>query len=78
VPDMSDPKRDAIYEVIAKNGTSLPGAVLTGWVVVAEWMDVDGEQWLSTARCASTTNWAGNGMLHEVLYGDWPDRGDPP
>lgn len=48
-------------------------AILTGWAVVAEWVDHDGERWLSKASAASTTAWAANGMHHEAIYGKWPD-----
>ncbi|HEX4018199.1 MAG TPA: hypothetical protein VHX15_15800 [Frankiaceae bacterium] len=53
--DESDPQRDAVHEAIAANST-VPSAILTGWVVVAEWMDVDGDRWLSFSRSASTPN----------------------
>lgn len=73
--DESDPKRDAVHEAIAANGT-VENAVLTGWVVVAEWIDVEGERWLSFARSASTPSWTARGMIHEVLS-DWPANDDP-
>jgi len=80
--DKSDPSRDRIHEVLQEVGV-LNGhededrrALLTGWVVVTEWIDEDGETWLSKAHSASVLHWAANGMHHEALYGDWPSAGD--
>jgi len=74
--DKSDPLRDRIHEVLQEvggmNGTDDRAALLTGWVVVTEWIDEDGETWLSKSHSASVSHWAANGMHHEALYGDWP------
>ena len=54
-----------------------PGTVatVTGWVVVAEWMDSEGVKWLSKnsgdAGGDTLTLWQMKGMLHEALLGDW-------
>lgn len=72
--DLSDPSREAIHDAIqrhARDALDTPGAILTGWALVAEWMDDKGDRWLSRAHAASTTSWSANGMHHEVLYGDW-------
>jgi hypothetical protein len=75
--DESDPKRDAIHEAIQQNArTAEDGAVLTGWVLIAEWMDEDGERWLSKGHAAHTAHWSAKGMLHEALFGEWPDPPD--
>jgi hypothetical protein len=50
--------------------------VLTGWVLVAEWMDHQGERWLSKGHAASTPAWAAKGMHHEALFGEWPAEDD--
>ena len=71
--DDSDPERDAIHEAIQRNMQRGRDAVLTGWALVAEWIDHDGERWLSQGRAASTPQWTARGMFHEVLYGEWPD-----
>lgn len=71
--DDSDPARDAIHQAIQQHAPRGEDAILTGWVFVAEWVDHDGERWLSKAHAASTTAWGANGMLHEAIYGDWPD-----
>jgi hypothetical protein len=52
------------------------GAVLTGWVLVSEWMDTDGERWLTKGHSASKAEWEAAGMHHEALYGDWPGTDD--
>lgn len=41
--DDSDPRRDAIHEAIQANGSKAEDAVLTGWALVSEWMDHEGE-----------------------------------
>jgi len=73
-----DTAREAIHDAIQQHARIAreEGAILTGWVVVAEWMDPAGERWLSKAHAASTTSWAAKGMHHEALNGDWPDGGD--
>lgn len=72
----SDPKREAVHAAIQAAGPEFDDghAVLTGWAVVAEWMDEKGERWLSKSHAAGTANWSANGMMHEALYGDWPER----
>lgn len=77
MPDVSDPKRDGIHEAIQAAGPEFDDgsrAVLTGWALVSEWMDENGERWLSKAHAAGTAQWGANGMHHEAIYGDWPDR----
>lgn len=77
MPDNGDPARQAVHDAIQQHGAqSHAGALLTGWALVAEWMDPEGERWLSKAHSPSTSHWAANGMHHEVLYGDWPDPDD--
>lgn len=73
VSDDSDPKRDAIHAALQEQGCdSKPGALLTGWGVVAQWVDPDGETWLTRAHSATLPSWAAKGLWHEALYGDWP------
>jgi hypothetical protein len=74
--DQGDPARDAVHEAIQAHAPRGQDAVLTGWSLVAEWMDHDGERWLSKAHAASTPTWSANGMHHEALYGDWPREGE--
>jgi hypothetical protein len=68
--DDSDPERNAIHDAIAASGP--PGAVLTGWALVAEWMDDEGNRLLGKARAAETTPWNAKGMLHTMLFENTP------
>lgn len=78
--DESDPQRDRIHEVLQEVGILNGGdgsdraAVLTGWAIVTQWMDEDGNTWLSKSHSAAIQFWAANGMFHEAIYGDWPSR----
>lgn len=78
--DLSDPSREAIHGAIQQHGRmgTEDGAVLTGWALVAEWMDADGERWLSKAHAPHTSSWTAKGMHHEALYGEWPDGEQEP
>jgi hypothetical protein len=80
VGDDSDARRDELHAFLQQQGPpredeDVPegAAVLTGWVVVAEWMDEDGTRWLSRGWSASKAKWEADGMIHEVLYGKWDD-----
>lgn len=72
----ADPARDAIHDAIQQHAPIGSEAVLTGWVMVAEWIDHQGERWLSKAHAESTTSWSAKGMHHEALHGQWPDDSD--
>ena len=76
MPEHPDPKRDAIHEAIQSAGPEFDEghAVLTGWALVAEWMDETGERWLSRTHAQGTAHWEARGMHHEVLYGHWPEQ----
>lgn len=76
--DDSDERRDAIDAFLrAQRPTDIDRpAVLTGWVLVMEWMADDGECWLTRGHAASLTSWHADGLHHEALYGDWPDDDD--
>lgn len=72
--DSSDPRRDRIHEVLQELGPEGIDrhAVLVGWVIVTDWMDEDGDRWLSKGHSASIPTWTAEGMHHEALYGNWP------
>lgn len=72
--DVSDPRRDAIHAALQANGSYKvdEGALLTGWALVTEWMDTDGEKWLSRVHSATIPAWVAKGMWHEALNSDWP------
>lgn len=48
-------------------------ALLTKFVLVAEWMDADGNRWLTrrhgTGQGGGSTIWDAKGMMHEGLFG---------
>lgn len=69
----SDAARDAIHTAIQEHAPRGEDALLTGWTLVAEWIDHDGERWLSRAFASSTPAWTARGMHHEALHGDWGD-----
>lgn len=80
--EMADAEREALAVAIRDtcsgpmsqnvNGTAL----LTGYVLVAEWMDESGERWLSRidGPPGAVTGWHRDGMLHEALYGEWGEE----
>lgn len=78
MPDNSDPQRDAIHDVLQANSPAHTerGGILTGWVVVTEWMDTEGERWLAKAHSSSLVPWSASGFHHEALYGNWPGAED--
>jgi hypothetical protein len=54
------------------------GAILTGFVLVAEWMDGDGQRWLSLLHGSNggesdAPEWQRQGYLHNALY-EWPTQ----
>lgn len=73
--DNSDPRRDAIHQFLNDQGPAdmERNAVLVGWVIVCDWMDDEGERWLSKAHSSSITTWGASGMHHDALYGTWPE-----
>jgi hypothetical protein len=76
VSDDGDPYRDALHEAIQKHAPTGQNAVLTGWALVAEWMDEDGDRWITKTHAAAVTHWTANGMYHEALHGPWPRDDD--
>lgn len=45
-----------------------PGSLLTGWVLVCEWVDpADGEKFLTTDTPDSVSPWLAKGMLDEAV-----------
>lgn len=81
-PDEDTVSREHIHHVLAEEGSKAIDrpAFLTGWTVVCEWQDSNGERWLSKSYSDSLARWHADGMLHEALYGNWPedDEDDDP
>lgn len=74
MPDDSDERRDRLDAFLSELGPDLERpAVLTGWAIVTEWMDDEGDRWLSKAHAASLAMWHADGLHHAALYDDWPD-----
>jgi len=46
----------------------LEGSLLAGWVLVAEWMDREGDRWLSRISHPGCTKWQREGYLHDALF----------
>jgi hypothetical protein len=66
--------RDELDTAIAGLAAPEPGLVLTGWVLVAEWIDSAGIKHLTRLSSRPITTWTIDGMLHDALYGDgWDD-----
>lgn len=69
--------RKEIHEAIAASRDGeLEEAVLVNAIVVAEWVDLDGNRWIS--RIATTEGgdrtppaWTSEGLLHHALFADW-------
>jgi hypothetical protein len=78
VRDDSDERRDAIHALLQEQGPAgvERNAVLVGWAIVSDWMDDEGERWLTKAHSANIAAWHATGLHHEALYGDWPSRDD--
>lgn len=47
--------------------------MLNKWFLVAEWMDVDGQRWLSRLASPTATAWDIQGMAHNTLYEAWDE-----
>lgn len=68
--------RKRIHEAVQATNDQqdeLDDALLVGWVLVAEWMDPEGDRWLSKVSGTnggedSPNSWTERGYLHEVLY----------
>lgn len=78
-PETEPSPRERIATAVqasAAGDDSIDGAVLVGWVCVAEFMDGKGEKWLSTvagdARGLHPPIWQIQGYLHNVLNDGMP------
>lgn len=74
---------EALQSTIAIDEELPEGAMLLGWVAVAEWMAPDGNRWLSIAngdaRGRGAPEWQSQGYLHNALFspeGFVPDEDD--
>lgn len=76
--DLSDERRDRIHALLQELGPPGDdvGSLLTGWVMLTSWVDPNGTPWLARGYAAEVPFWAAKGMLHQGLYGEWPDPDD--
>lgn len=45
-------------------------SIVTNWVLVAEFVDTNGERWLARRESEGVTRWCVEGLLHNALYSD--------
>lgn len=64
---------NAIQEHSGPMEAGAEGSFVTKWLVVAEFMDPNGEKWLALRNSEGMTTWDRNGMLHDALFdnGQW-------
>lgn len=62
---------ETIDEVLSELEEELAPAVTVAWVMVADVVDAEGWRYICHRKSEELTTWQRNGMLHEVLYGDW-------
>lgn len=68
---------EAIQGEMAHSATDGEHAALTGFVLVSEWIDLNGEKWIlrnSGCPAGQLPKWTADGLLHYALY----KLGDPP
>lgn len=74
--------RERLFEAVEQtrqDDANLDGTVLVGFMVVAEWRGVDGEQWLSKIsgdHSGSLPTWRQRGYAADVLHDMWGDQPD--
>jgi hypothetical protein len=71
---------EAIAAVVADNRPEItaddmdaptPTAMVSGFALVVEWVEPDGERKLSRLYPPHMTPWHADGMWHAALYNDW-------
>lgn len=70
--DIRETLHEAIQGTVAVDEDLPEGAMLLGWVTVAEWMAPDGRRWLSVidgdAQVEGCPIWQRQGYLHNALF----------
>ena len=78
IEDEDDGQR--IARAIQENGTGHFQGVLTGFVLVAEWADLEGRRWLTrlhgNGHGALLPDWQVHGYLHNALHTPWNEAED--
>lgn len=74
--------RERLFEAVqaeAHSDDDLEGAVLVGFMVVAEWRAPGGDQWISKVsgdHSAALPSWRERGLAAEVLHDWWAGNDD--
>lgn len=74
--------REQLFEAIqatAVTDDDIESSVLTGFLVVAEWTDPEGERWLSKIsgdHAGRLPAWRERGFAAEVMHDWWPSNSD--
>jgi len=68
--------QEVIHEAIQSSteDSDLAGGLLTGWVLVCEWMNTDGALWMSRLTSDGLPTWRSDGMLEHTKSGSWPEE----
>ena len=63
---------DAVQHTVSLDEDLPEGAMLMGWLTIAEWMAPDGNRWLSkidgNTNSESMPPWQAQGYLHNALF----------
>lgn len=80
---MTPEDRHDLDEIASTLASMTPGdqpCVLVGWIVIAEYSDLDGKRWLGVRSGTApdtdhlTTSWQRRGYLDEALNSQWTDH----
>lgn len=68
---------DGLAQVMA-NETDSPQPMCTGWVLVVEWTDINGQPWLGRMWDEKIPAWRRDGMLQYALnHQHWAESDSP-
>jgi hypothetical protein len=72
-PKVRERLHETIQATVSIDNDLPDGAVLMGWVTIAEWMAPDGKRWLSIIDGAADPSeglaaWQRQGYLHNALF----------
>jgi hypothetical protein len=71
-----DSLADALSEALIPETTD--ERLLVNYVVVAEWVDMEGQRWLTRhdgdASGTRLPEWTAQGLLHNALHENWGDQ----
>jgi len=70
---MASPHQQQIRECVTDIPPK-PDVELVGWVLMAEWKELDGQKFLTRLVGDATSAWQVKGYLHEGLNTEWPNE----